>query len=71
MGSDGAKFELSASTGPLLQVTEPDFEKASADANKDNVYEVTVRASDGTMYADRMVRVTVTATSNEAPDVIR
>ena len=30
------------------------------DANRDNVYEVTVRASDGGLYADRMVMVTVT-----------
>ena len=30
------------------------------DRNRDNIYEVTVRASDGVMYADRMVTVKVT-----------
>ena len=30
------------------------------DQNGDNVYEVTVRASDGVLYADRMVTVKVT-----------
>ena len=30
------------------------------DRNTDNVYEVTVRASDGTLNADRMVTVKVT-----------
>ena len=38
------------------------------DANRDNVYEVTVRASDGTMHEDRMVMVTVTGV-NDAPAV--
>ena len=39
------------------------------DTNKDNVYMVTVRASDGTKYADRMVKVTVTDV-NEAPEIV-
>ena len=37
----------------------PDFEMPG-DWNDDNLYEVTVRASDGTMSADRMVVVKVT-----------
>ena len=37
----------------------PDFEMPG-DRNDDNLYEVTVRASDGTMSADRMVVVKVT-----------
>ena len=36
----------------------PDFEMPG-DRNQDNVYEVTVRASDGTLNADRMVNVKV------------
>ena len=36
----------------------PDFEMPG-DRNTDNVYEVTVRASDGTLNADRMVVVKV------------
>ena len=67
MGPDGAKFSLS-SDGVLSFKTAPDYEMP-ADANKDNVYEVTVRGSDGTMYADRMVKVTVT-NANEAPTIL-
>ena len=40
------------------------------DTNRDNVYEVTVRASDGTLYADRMVRVIVLP-NNESPMILR
>ena len=67
MGADGAKFQL-LSGGNLSFKTAPDYEMPT-DRNKDNVYEVTVRASDGTMYADRMVMVTVTD-FNEAPEII-
>ncbi len=67
MGPDGARFALSSSRN-LSFSTAPDYEMP-ADANRDNVYEVSVRASDGTMYADRMVRVTVTEV-NEAPAVM-
>ena len=67
MGADGAKFQLSGSQ--VLSFREkPDYEMP-ADANRDNVYEVTVRASDGTMHADRMVRVTVTD-ADEAPEIM-
>ena len=66
MGPDGAKFQLSA-----LQVlsfkTKPDYEKPT-DRNKDKVYEVTVRASDGTLHTDRMVKVTV-INVDDAPTV--
>ena len=40
------------------------------DRDGDNVYEVTVRASDGTLHADRMVKVTV-AGVDEAPEITR
>ena len=64
MGADADKFSLSTA-GVLSFVTAPDREN-QADANGDNVYEVTVRADEGTMTADRMVRVTVTNV-DEAP----
>ena len=57
MGPDGDKFQLDADR-VLSFKTAPDYEMPG-DANKDNVYMVTVRASDGTLYADRMVAVTV------------
>ena len=67
MGADAAKFQLKASRSLAFR-TAPDYENPT-DANKDNVYEVTVRASDGTMHADRMVKVTVT-NADEAPKVM-
>ncbi len=67
MGADGAKFDLS-STRNLSFKVKPNYE-VRTDANRDNVYEVTVRASDGTMHTDRKVRVTVTGVE-EAPEVI-
>ena len=68
MGPDAADFSLS-STGVLFFVQKPDYENP-ADANRDNLYEVTVRASDGTMHADREIRVTV-ENVNEAPEIIQ
>ena len=75
MGDDAGLFELAADT--LVTGTEandvrqvlsfkksPDFE-VPGDRNTDNVYEVTVRASDGTLNADQMVTVKVI----DAPEV--
>ena len=66
MGPDAARFSLS-SAGVLSFSAKPDYEDPG-DTNRNNVYEVTVRASDGTMNADRMVRVTVT-NLNEPPAI--
>ena len=65
MGDDAGLFELNdpADVAPGSKVLafkkNPDFE-TPGDRNQDNVYEVTVRASDGTLHADRMVVVKVT-----------
>ena len=67
LGPDSAKFSLST-TGVLSFKEKPDYENP-ADQNKDNVYQVTVRASDGTMHADRMVSVRVTPV-NEDPEIV-
>ncbi len=57
-GDDGSKFDIS-NNGALTFKAKPDFE-APTDANKDNVYEVTVRAADGDGNRDEMaVKVTV------------
>ena len=65
MGNDAGLFELAADTETENNVSQvlsfkknPDFEMPG-DRNQDNVYEVTVRASDGTLNADRMVNVKV------------
>ncbi|CAN5321722.1 hypothetical protein BH11PSE5_BH11PSE5_24990 [soil metagenome] len=50
-GGDGALFNINATTGALSFKTGPDFE-APTDANKDNVYVVSVVATDARGLAD-------------------
>ena len=57
-GRDGGDFTIHRDTGVLTFRTPPDHERP-ADANLDNVYEVTVRAHDGRNYGDYEVTVTV------------
>jgi serralysin len=47
-GADAARFAIDAVSGALRFVSPPDFEQSS-DANGDNVYEVVVSVSDGTL----------------------
>ena len=68
-GPDASKFQLSGSPPVLSFVSGPDFE-AKASADRDNVYEVTVRASAGGDTGERMVRVTV-SNVDEAPEIIQ
>ena len=65
-GTDGGDFTMSED-GELSFRNTPDYERP-ADSNRDNVYEVTVRASDGSYYGNFDVTVTVEAV-NEPPDV--
>ena len=60
-GTDAARFSINA-TGELSFRSSPDYE-APNDANKDNVYEVTIRASDGSLMSTLDVEVTVTDTN--------
>ncbi|RTY36918.1 DUF4347 domain-containing protein, partial [Chlorobium phaeovibrioides] len=64
-GADQAQFAINSSTGVLTFVTAPNYE-SPADNGGNNVYEVTVRASDGSLHVDQAVAVTVTDV-NEAP----
>ena len=64
MGPDADMFALS-STG-VLSFKEGKDREMPTDANGDNVYALTIRASDGTLNEDRMVMVTVTGV-DEAP----
>jgi VCBS repeat-containing protein len=57
-GADSGAFSINSSTGALTFTATPDFE-APADADGDNVYEVTIRASDGTNTTDQTVTITV------------
>ena len=56
-GADGSKF--TAEEGALKFKAKPDYEMPT-DADKDNVYEVTVQASDGRLTGMRKVMVSVT-----------
>ena len=59
-------FELAS--GGVLSFKEGKNHEMPTDANRDNVYELTVRASDGTLNEDRMVMVTVTD-EDEGPEI--
>ena len=56
-GADGSKFDITA-MGELTFKKQPDYEKPT-DADMDNVYEVTVQASDGKLTGMLKVKVTV------------
>ena len=64
-GADGAKF--TAAGGALMFKAKPDFESPT-DADRDNVYEVTVQASDGRLTG--MMAVTVTVTNENENGVV-
>ena len=67
-GRDGGDFVISA-LGELRFRSSPDFERP-ADSDRDNVYEVTVRASDGSTYGMPENTLTITVTQMNEPPVI-
>lgn len=67
-GADAARFAIDASTGALSFVAAPNFE-APADADANNVYEIEVSASDGSLFASQALSVTV-GNVNEAPVIV-
>ena len=67
-GPDKDMFEFSTA-GVLSFINKPDYENPM-DVGKNNRYNVTVRATDGTLFADRMIAVNVTDV-NEAPAPMR
>ena len=58
-GTDAALFTIDPTTGVVSFITAPDFENPG-DAGGDNVYDITVTASDGTNSVDKTVAITVT-----------
>lgn len=64
-GVDGGLFTIDANTGALSFVNAPDFE-APADAGGDNVYDVSVSASDGVNAPTQDIAVTVTDIVDES-----
>ena len=65
-GTDGADFRINES-GDLCFITAPDFDNPH-DSNTDNVYLVTVTASDGSLTDTLDVTITVTGV-DEPPDI--
>src|SRR5207253_3737449 len=55
-GADAAKFTINASTGALSFIAAPNFE-APTDAGANNVYDVTVQASDGSLVESQLLAV--------------
>ncbi len=64
-GADAARFQIDAATGALSFRSAPNFE-ARVDAGTNNIYDVIVSASDGTLADTQAIAVTVTNV-NEAP----
>ena len=67
-GADADRFAIDAITGAISFVTSPDYE-ASADAGQDNIYEVIVEASDGSLSDRQTLNVSVTDV-NEGPAIM-
>ena len=68
-GADAARFAINQTTGALSFVTAPNFE-APTDAGSNNVYDVTVQASDGNGGADtQAITVSVMDVDEVAPTV--
>lgn len=66
-GADASLFSIDSASGAVSFVASPDFE-AAQDSGADNVYELIIRASDGTNTTDLTVSITVTDV-NEAPEI--
>ena len=66
-GRDGGDFTIDREAGTLTFRYPPNYERP-ADYNRDNVYEVTVRAYDGRNYGTFEVTVTVLEV-NEGPEI--
>lgn len=64
-GADANLFVLNAATGELSFKTAPDFE-APTDANHDNVYEVSVAATDGNLTRVQSLSISVTDVAEAA-----
>ena len=62
---DYLHFSLSSTSGVLAFQTPPDFENPS-DINADNIYEVTLKVSDGISTDQQSLRILITDNPNEA-----
>lgn len=69
-GSDASRFTINPSTGAVSFTTTPDHE-APSDADANNVYAITVSASDGILSGSQSVTITVTNANDNAPLLLR
>nr|WP_256580767.1 cadherin domain-containing protein [Pseudomonas sp. QTF5] len=67
-GVDAAKFSIVSGTGALSFVSAPNFESPT-DSGTNNVYDVIVRASDGTLFDDQTIAVSVTGVNDNTPTI--
>jgi predicted outer membrane repeat protein len=65
-GADAAKFTIDSVTGVLSFLAAPNYE-APTDAGGDNVYDVIVQVSDGTLVDTQAIAVTVTPVNDNNP----
>ncbi|HNF64133.1 MAG TPA: cadherin repeat domain-containing protein, partial [Rhodocyclaceae bacterium] len=65
-GADVARFSIDANTGALSFVSAPDYE-APTDANTDNVYDLIVQVSDGSLTASQTLAIHVTPVNDNSP----
>ena len=64
-GADAALFQINATTGALSFIAAPNFD-APTDVGSDNVYDVTVQASDGSLFSiSQAIAVTVDDVTDE------
>jgi len=63
-GADAAKFQIAYKTGELIFKAAPDFETPT-DANRDGVYDVVVKVSDGKLSDTQTLHITVGDIANE------
>jgi hypothetical protein len=68
-GVDAARFTIDGATGALSFTAAPSF-GAPTDANADNVYQVIVRASDGSFTAQQALSITVNDPNQFAPEIV-
>ncbi|MCC6926444.1 cadherin domain-containing protein [Novosphingobium sp.] len=66
-GADAARFTINAATGALSFIAPPNYEAAS-DTGGDNIYDVIVAASDGTLTDTQALAIMVT-NANDAPTI--
>ena len=65
-GTDASLFTINPATGVVSFMEAPDFENPG-DAGRNNVYDITVTASDGDNSANHAVAITVTNVNEDAP----